>query len=136
MTDDVQTITYFGEKVTYTELARRSGINDSTLRSRWERGLRDADLTAPPDAAQSERSKKVHLAAVRRREQLELERRKRQDKQRAQRDAIRWARQELDRVANKPLISASLLTPAERRSILDRVRCSGQRSWGLKGLAI
>lgn len=55
-----------GEKLTFAELSRRTGIAKNTLRQRWQAGQREADLIAPVDRRKAA-WKASQIAAQRRR---------------------------------------------------------------------
>lgn len=50
---------YKGEEMTFTELAKRSGLNRHTLYVRWMNGARDDELTRPVDTRTGTRSRYI-----------------------------------------------------------------------------
>lgn len=55
-----------GERLTFAELSRRTGIAETTLQQRWQAGQREADLIAPVDRRKAA-WKASQIAAQRRR---------------------------------------------------------------------
>lgn len=126
-------ITHEGKTLSLSQWARESGLCYETILSRYQRGVRGAELFVPTmrQAGKDWKSAAEDRQAAKAKD--DARKQASEAKTKARHDNRQKLLAEHQAAFSRPLIDAKLLKPKERQAIAERVKFSGQLNWRANG---